>query len=231
MWYTVYHPLIGGKEVKKVRLGVYGAVTLLLALYVFVESVNLSPFYSEGAIFWALVISLYLLIWALFHFGEFTFQRLEAGMSGAQRPFNYVPKRKFPKVVKFIIAAPWAFLAVMMIISSPLISWGAYRDQLGEVQEREFSSDIQAVDMSQVPIVDQELAYNLANKKLGEKPSLGSQVVLGEPDHPDGGRQADLGGAAAAFRLLQVADQHVGQRGVHHRFGHQRQRRQLCGGP
>ena len=67
---------------KKVRLGVYGAVTLLLALYVFVESVNLSPFYSEGAIFWALVISLYLLIWALFHFGEFTFQRLEAGMSG-----------------------------------------------------------------------------------------------------------------------------------------------------
>ena len=181
MWYTVYHPLIGGKEVKKVRLGVYGAVTLLLALYVFVESVNLSPFYSEGAIFWALVISLYLLIWALFHFGEFTFQRLEAGMSGAQRPFNYVPKRKFPKVVKFIIAAPWAFLAVMMIISSPLISWGAYRDQLGEVQEREFSSDIQAVDMSQVPIVDQELAYNLANKKLGEKPSLGSQVVLGEP--------------------------------------------------
>ena len=31
------------------------------------------------------------------------------------------------------------------------------------------------------PIVDNDLAYKSAEKKLGEKPSLGSQVVLGEP--------------------------------------------------
>jgi len=49
------------------------------------------------------------------------------------------------------------------------------------VEYREFSSDVQAVDMTQVPIVDQMLAANLADKKLGERPSLGSQVRLGEP--------------------------------------------------
>lgn len=153
---------------------------MLLALYVFVQSLNLNPFYAEGAIFWAVVISLYILIWALFRFGEFTFQSLGSAAAGA-RPFNYVPQRKFPLPVKVLIAAPWAFLAVMMLLSSPIISWGAYRDQLGAPEFKEFSSDVQAVDMTQVPIVDQELAYNLADKKLGERPSLGSQVRLGTP--------------------------------------------------
>lgn len=168
-----------GNKLKKVKLYVYAGITLALALYVFVQSLNLSPLYAEGAMFWALVISLYILIWALFRFGEFTFSKLD--LNGGQRPFNYVPQRKFPKVVKILIAAPWAFLIVMMILSSPIVSWGAYRDQLGAPEYKEFSSDVQAVDMSQVPIVDRELAKNLADKKLGERPSLGSQVRLGEP--------------------------------------------------
>lgn len=161
---------------KKVKWITYAAVTLLLALYVFFQSTNLSPFYSQGAFFWAVVISLYILLWALFRFGEFTFQ----GFTG-EKPVNYVPQRKFPKAVKILIAAPWAFLVLMMVASSPLVSWGAYRDQLGEAEYKEFSSDVQAVDMSQVPIVDAQLAYNLADKKLGEKPALGSQVRLGTP--------------------------------------------------
>lgn len=165
---------------KKVKFTVYTAATLLLALYVFVESVNLSPFYSQGAFFWAIVISAYLLIWALFRFGEFSFQRLGDIING-QKPFQYVSQRKFPKAVKILIAAPWAFLAVMLLLSSPLISWASYRDQLGETEFKEFSNDVQAVDMSQVPIVDASLALNLADKKLGERPSLGSQVLLGEP--------------------------------------------------
>lgn len=171
----------GGTVLKKVKLTVYAAVTLLLALYVFVQSTNLSPLYGEGAAFWAVVISVYVLIWALFHFGEFTVAKFSDAMNGQERPFNYVAQRKFPKLVKVLIAAPWAFLAVMVVLSSPIVSWGAYRDQLGEVEFREFSADVQAVDMNQVPIVDQELAANLADKKLGERPSLGSQVRLGEP--------------------------------------------------
>lgn len=165
---------------KKLKLIVFSAGTLLLLLYVFIESVNLNPLYIEGALFWAAVISAYLLVFALFRFGEFTFSKL-GDMVNGEKPFNYVPQRKFPRMVKILIIVPWAFLAVMLLISSPLVSWGAYRDQLGESEYKEFSADVQAVDMSQVPIVDQRLAYNLADKKLGEKPSLGSQVHLGEP--------------------------------------------------
>lgn len=165
---------------KKIRFLTFTAATVILAFYVFFRSVNLNPLYPESAIFWAVVISVYILIWALFHFGEFTFQKL-GDIAAGGKPFDYVPKKKFPKAVKILIAAPWAFLAVMMVLSSPIISWGAYRDQLGEPEFKEFSNDVQAVDMSQVPIIDKDLAWNLADKKLGERPSLGSQVRLGEP--------------------------------------------------
>lgn len=162
---------------KKAKIITYVVATLVLLGYVFVQSVNLNPLYPEGALFYCVAITAYVLIWALFRFGEFTLKELTGGVRG----FGYVPSRKFPLAVKLVLAAPWAFYAVMLLFSSPLISWGAYRDQLGPTEVRTFESDMQAVDVSQVPIVDQELAAKLADKKLGEKPSLGSQVVLGEP--------------------------------------------------
>lgn len=50
-----------------------------------------------------------------------------------------------------------------------------------EADIREFSSDLQPIDVSQLPVVDTNLAAILADKKLGEKPALGSQVTLGDP--------------------------------------------------
>ncbi len=155
---------------------IYGGVALLAVLYVLLESVNLSPLYFEGALFWCILITIYVAIYALQKFGEFSFQQ-------GKNPFHYVPNQKFPRWVKVLLLAPWLFLVVFYVFSSPLISWRAYRDQLGEPQTSAFTSDIQAVDTSQIPVVDQELAYTLAQKKLGdaEQISLGSQVTLGEP--------------------------------------------------
>ena len=50
-----------------------------------------------------------------------------------------------------------------------------------EPEVRQFSADLQPIDISQLPVVDRELAALLADKKLGEKPALGSQVTLGDP--------------------------------------------------
>lgn len=69
----------------------------------------------------------------------------------------------------------------MVIGSSVFFHWKAYRDQLGEPIVKKFSSEIQVVDTNQIPVVDRALAIKLADKKLGEKPSLGSQVYIGEP--------------------------------------------------
>ena len=67
------------------------------------------------------------------------------------------------------------------IISAPFFNYKAYRDQMDTPIMKEFSSDVQVLDRNQIPVVDKDLARILADRKLGEKPSLGSQVVLGEP--------------------------------------------------
>ncbi len=149
----------------------------MLAGYILVESPSLNPLYFEGALLYCVAITVYIAAWALLKFGEFTLSQTRE----APYKINYVSKRKFPTAIKILLIAPWVFLLIMLVFSSPIVSWGAYRDQLGAVEVREFSDDMQAVDTDQIPIVDRNLAQKLADKKLGEKPSLGSQVILGEP--------------------------------------------------
>lgn len=52
--------------------------------------------------------------------------------------------------------------------------------QLGEVEVVEYDEMIQQIDLSQIPIVDQELAQKQADKKIGEDVALGSRIDLGE---------------------------------------------------
>lgn len=69
------------------------------------------------------------------------------------------------------------FMAV--IAFSPITMYKAHRSLIGQVEEVEFSDEIKHIDLKQLPTIDKELAYKLADKKLGEVPSLGSQVDIG----------------------------------------------------
>ena len=61
----------------------------------------------------------------------------------------------------------------------PLFNYKAYRDQLGVPAVSEFTDTVQPLALDQLPIVDKSLARELADKKVGENPGLGSQVILG----------------------------------------------------
>lgn len=171
-------PIIkGGILLKKLKLILFSAMTVFVLGYIFVEAPNLNPLYAEGAFFYCVLITAYILVWALLKFGTFTLENV----TNTNRAFNYVPSGKFPKWVKVLLVAPWVFFIGMLVASSVIINWSAYRDQLGQAEVTEFSTDVQPVDVSQIPVVDRDLALKLADKKLGERQSLGSQVVLGEP--------------------------------------------------
>ena len=161
------------KKLKKSKILSMLVTTLLVALYVFVNSQNLNPLYGDGAIFWAVVLTLYVVEWCFLTLGEIFISTAEEGVA--------FPRLKLPKAALAIIAVPWIYVAVMTVISLPIVSFERYRSQLGDPVVKTFSSDMQAVDVSQLPIVDKNLAAKLADKKLGERPSLGSQVMLGEP--------------------------------------------------
>ncbi len=151
-------------------------ITLLVLLYVFVEAPTLSPLYLDGAIFWAMLITIYVGLNALMKIGEFSFNA-EKTQPG-QVPFSFSARQKFPKLSAVIIAVPWILIVVVMILCSVFFQWKAYRDQLGEPEIKKFDNEVQAIDVAQIPIVDENLALQLAQKKLGERPALGSQVAL-----------------------------------------------------
>lgn len=60
-----------------------------------------------------------------------------------------------------------------------MFNYKRYRNLAGEIKTHEFTEDIEAVDLSKLPINNGNLAKNLADKKLGDIPSLGSQVTIG----------------------------------------------------
>lgn len=66
------------------------------------------------------------------------------------------------------------------LICSPFVNYKAHRNLIGNVEEVDFSSQIEYIDLNQLPTIDKELADKLADKKLGEIASLGSQVTVGE---------------------------------------------------
>ena len=80
-------------------------------------------------------------------------------------------------VLGTIIAVAYIALAVAC---SPIISYKSHRNLIGNVEEVDFSSEIKYIDLNQLPTIDKELAEKLADKKLGEIASLGSQVEVGD---------------------------------------------------
>ena len=161
---------------KKKKAWIFLVITLLVLLYVFVEAPTLSPLYLDGAIFWAVLITIYVGLNALMKIGEFSFDA-EKTQPG-QVAFSFSARQKFPKLSAVIIAVPWILIVVVMILCSVFFQWKAYRDQLGEPEIKKFDNEVQAIDVAQIPIVDENLALQLAQKKLGERPALGSQVAL-----------------------------------------------------
>ena len=80
----------------------------------------------------------------------------------------------------FSACAAAALYIGVSVVCSPLISYKAHRDLIGTVEEVDFSSEIKYIDLNQLPTIDKDLAGKLADKKLGEITSLGSQVTVGE---------------------------------------------------
>lgn len=155
----------------------YLALIVVAAIYIFVVAPNLNPLYSEGAFFWLVIITICALIPAIMNFKP----TISINEKGKPSSFDLFGNAKPKKLIVIILGVLWGIFVLFYLIFNPLFFYKSYRDQMPEPTTKEFTSDVQAVDVKQIPIVDAELARTLADKKLGEKPSLGSQVRIGQP--------------------------------------------------
>lgn len=79
---------------KKKKAWIFLVITLLVLLYVFVEAPTLSPLYLDGAIFWAMLITIYVGLNALMKIGEFSFDAEKTQPGRCPSPFP--PDKNFP---------------------------------------------------------------------------------------------------------------------------------------
>jgi hypothetical protein len=159
---------------KKMKVIILLLLVLLYGIIIFITVPNLSPLYGDGLFFWGFVITSFALVLWMMNNKE----RNIVYQNNGTIKFN-IPKRG--RAYLAVAAAPWAVLIILSIFSTVLFHMNSYKNQMPEPENRVFSSDVQAIDIDQIPVVDSNLATLLADKKLGEKPSLGSQVTLGVP--------------------------------------------------
>ena len=162
---------------KKITKAAYLIATIFFVVNAVNVRLNLNPLYPSTAFFYCIMITAYVAIWVINKAGKFIFTKLENGSVSV----DFERKAPFPKTPIIIAVAAWVLYGAVTVGSSVIFNVSAFRDQMPDYRIGDFSSEIQVVDTSQIPIVDNDLAYKIAEKKLGEKPSLGSQVVLGEP--------------------------------------------------
>jgi hypothetical protein len=109
------------------------------------------------------------------------------GLSSGKLLLNYnkKPKPSRSKLPSSKIASWMVALSLVGFLGLPFVTSFAgfhakkYYNLPGEVTIGEFSSDVAAIDMSQVRRVDARLARNVAEKRLGEDRGLGSRVQVG----------------------------------------------------
>ena len=162
---------------KKITKAAYLIATIFFVVNAVNVRLNLNPLYPSTAFFYCIMITAYVAIWVINKAGKFIFTKLENGSVSV----DFERKAPFPKAPIIIAVAAWVLYGAVTVGSSVIFNVSAFRDQMPDYRIGDFSSEIQVVDTSQIPIVDKDLASKIAEKKLGEKPSLGSQVNLGEP--------------------------------------------------
>ena len=162
---------------KKISTLAYIVATAFFVVNAVSACLNLNPLYPGTAFFYCVMITTYAAIWVVNKAGKIIFKRQESG----QVAVDFERKAPFPKAPIIAVAAVWAIYGIVTVGSMVFFNVPAYRDQMPDYRVGDFSSEIQVLDSDQIPIVDQSMATKIAEKKLGEKPSLGSQVVLGEP--------------------------------------------------
>ncbi len=162
---------------KKISTLAYIAATVFFVVNAVSACLNLNPLYPGTAFFYCIMITTYSAIWVINKAGKIILTRHETG----QVAVDFERKAPFPKAPIILVILVWAAYGIVTLGSTVFFNVPAYRDQMPDYSVGDFSSEIQVLDSDQIPIVDQDLATKIAEKKLGEKPSLGSQVVLGEP--------------------------------------------------
>ena len=139
-------------------------VLVLIGAYYYV---TLPAINIHAAGFWGFLIGIVVLILVIY---------------ALKKKFHTVYEIKESKVIKSGITLILAIVIVYVIgsvLSSPIVNAKKYRNLL-EIEERDFTEDIQPVNFNQIPLLDRDSAALLGNRKMGSMVDMVSQFEVSE---------------------------------------------------
>ena len=87
--------------------------------------------------------------------------------------------RRVNLIGSIILTIGILFMTVIpFITSSAIFNADEYRNIIGEIKEGDFTEDLSPIDITNLRLVDEEMALRLGDKKIGQDPALGSQATL-----------------------------------------------------
>lgn len=140
------------------------AVLLLIGIYYYV---TLPAINIHAAGFWGFLIGLVVLVLAIY---------------ALRHRFTSVYEAKQNKVIKSgitVILAIVIVFAIGSVLSSPIVNAKKYRNLL-DIEERDFTEDIQPVNFNQIPLLDRDSAALLGNRKMGSMVDMVSQFEVSD---------------------------------------------------
>lgn len=145
----------------KVKLGVVLAVIALAAVYYYV---SLPAFNIHSADLWMFLIVLVIIIAVLY--------------IKKKKPSRYEMKElKGVKVITALFVLVVGAYLIGTLLSSPIVNAKKYQ-QLLNVQQGEFTKDIEELSFDQIPLLDKESAMILGNRKMGSMVDMVSQFEV-----------------------------------------------------
>ena len=145
----------------KVKLGVLLAVIALAAVYYYVSLPALNIHSSD---LWMFMIVLVILIAAMY--------------ISKKKPSRYeIKELKGVKVIVAVFVVVVGAYLIGSLLSSPIVNAKKYQ-QLLNVQDGEFTKDIEELSFDQIPLLDKESAMILGNRKMGSMVDMVSQFEV-----------------------------------------------------
>lgn len=96
---------------------------------------------------------------------------------GVREYFGFIKRQCLPIAILFAMLIAAAVIG--MLISVPLFRAGAYRDLLS-VETGSFAADVAEVSYNEIPMLDEESAERLGDRKLGELSDMVSQFEVSD---------------------------------------------------
>ncbi|MEG1458034.1 MAG: CvpA family protein, partial [Acetivibrio sp.] len=163
---------------KKIKIILISIVLLLLvggvSYYMYLPAINI-----HSSDFWMFLIAVFIIASVI---SVFFWNRLKIKQENGSFNMDFQRPLKQNKLFKFFIVITLALILIFILgslLSSPIINSRKYRELI-QIEERDFTEDVEQISFNDIPILDKESATLIGSRKMGSMVEFVSQFEVAD---------------------------------------------------